>query len=81
MYGEKSPTITLYSNCLLPNYVCRLVGGGEADKKVHHMGPRKTMKSLSDKDAELFETFLRMCIQIVFLALGRRYFQEIGNLL
>lgn len=48
-------------------------------KRFHHMGPLKKRQSLSDKDARLFETFLRITIQIVYLALGRRAFHQIGN--
>lgn len=43
------------------------------------MGAEKKRKSLSDKDARLFETLLRMCIQIVWLALGRRSYYQIGT--
>ncbi|KAI8440219.1 hypothetical protein MSG28_001599 [Choristoneura fumiferana] len=41
------------------------------------MGPAKKRRSLSDKDARLFETMLRMCVQIVWLALGRKAFNQI----
>lgn len=43
------------------------------------MGPQKKRQSLSDKDARLFETLLRVSVQIVWLALGRRSFHQIGD--
>ncbi|CAG4940757.1 unnamed protein product [Colias eurytheme] len=57
-------------------YSTMLIGGGDT-KKFHHMGPQKKRRSLSDKDARLFETLLRMCVQIVWLALGRKAFNQI----
>ncbi|XP_035431509.2 protein phosphatase 1 regulatory subunit 36 isoform X2 [Spodoptera frugiperda] len=57
-------------------YCILLIGGGEM-KKFHHMGKEKKRRSLSDKDARLFETFVRMSVQIVYLALGRRNFHQI----
>lgn len=43
------------------------------------MGPQKKRRSLSDKDARFFETLLRVCVQIVWLALGRKSFNQIGT--
>ncbi|XP_068628072.1 protein phosphatase 1 regulatory subunit 36-like [Battus philenor] len=57
-------------------YSTMLIGGGDT-RKFHHMGPEKKRKSLSDKDARFFETLLRMCVQIVWLALGRKSFNQI----
>ncbi|XP_013134589.1 PREDICTED: uncharacterized protein LOC106100312 [Papilio polytes] len=57
-------------------YSTMLIGGGDT-RKFHHMGPQKKRKSLSDKDAHLFETLLRMTVQIVWLALGRKAFNQI----
>ncbi|CAH2269260.1 jg19217 [Pararge aegeria aegeria] len=57
-------------------YSTMLIGGSDT-KKYHHMGPYKKRRSLSDKDARLCETLLRMCVQIVWLALGRRAFNQI----
>ncbi|XP_050671292.1 protein phosphatase 1 regulatory subunit 36-like isoform X2 [Leptidea sinapis] len=57
-------------------YSTMLIGGGDM-RKFHHMGPEKKRRSLSDKDARLFETLLRMCVQIVWLALGRVSFNQI----
>ncbi|XP_028032830.1 protein phosphatase 1 regulatory subunit 36-like [Bombyx mandarina] len=57
-------------------YCTILIGGGET-RKFHHMGPQKKRRSLSDKDARLFETLLRMCVQVVWLALGRKSFNQI----
>ncbi|XP_041972940.1 protein phosphatase 1 regulatory subunit 36-like [Aricia agestis] len=57
-------------------YSTVLVGGCDT-KKFHHMGPNKKRRSLSDKDARFIETFIRMCVQIVWLALGRQQFNQI----
>ncbi|XP_053600345.1 protein phosphatase 1 regulatory subunit 36-like isoform X3 [Plodia interpunctella] len=57
-------------------YSTMLIGGADT-KKFHHMGSQKKRRSLSDKDARLFETLLRMCVQIVWLALGRKSFNQI----
>ncbi|KAL0839563.1 hypothetical protein ABMA28_016256 [Loxostege sticticalis] len=57
-------------------YSTMLIGGSDT-RKYHHMGPAKKRRSLSDKDARLFETLLRMCVQIVWLALGRKSFNQI----
>ncbi|KPJ16919.1 Uncharacterized protein C14orf50 [Papilio machaon] len=57
-------------------YSTMIIGGGDT-RKFHHMGPQKKRKSLSDKDAHLFETLLRMTVQIVWLALGRKAFNQI----
>ncbi|CAB3224903.1 unnamed protein product [Arctia plantaginis] len=57
-------------------YCIMLIGGADT-KKFHHMGPAKKRRSLSDKDARLFETLLRMSVQIVWLALGRKSFHQI----
>ncbi|KAI5635504.1 protein phosphatase 1 inhibitor domain-containing protein [Phthorimaea operculella] len=46
-------------------------------KTFHHMGIKKKRKSLSDKDARFIETFILMCTQIVWLALGRRSFNQL----
>lgn len=54
-------------------------GAGDM-KPFHHMGPLKKTRSLLEKDARSFETFIRMCVQVVYLALGRRYFNQIGDL-
>ncbi|XP_053600343.1 protein phosphatase 1 regulatory subunit 36-like isoform X1 [Plodia interpunctella] len=57
-------------------YSTMLIGGSDT-RKFHHMGAQKKRRSLSDKDARLFETLLRMCVQIVWLALGRKSFNQI----
>ncbi|XP_052751725.1 protein phosphatase 1 regulatory subunit 36 isoform X3 [Galleria mellonella] len=57
-------------------YSTMLIGGSDT-RKFHHMGPQKKRRSLSDKDVRLFETLLRMCVQIVWLALGRKSFNQI----
>ncbi|KAJ8725015.1 hypothetical protein PYW07_015973 [Mythimna separata] len=62
---------------LVAKEYCTMLLGGADTKKFHHMGPLKKRRSLSDKDARLFETLLRMTIQIVWLALGRKRFNQI----
>ncbi|XP_026747134.1 uncharacterized protein LOC113508356 isoform X1 [Trichoplusia ni] len=62
---------------LVAKEYCIMLIGGADTKKFHHMGPQKKLQSLSDKDARLFETLLRMSVQIVWLALGRRSFHQI----
>ncbi|XP_045763420.1 protein phosphatase 1 regulatory subunit 36-like [Maniola jurtina] len=62
---------------LVAKEYCTMLIGGSDTKKFHHMGPNKKRQSLSDKDARLFETLLRMCVQIVWLALGRKAFNQI----
>ncbi|XP_063379733.1 protein phosphatase 1 regulatory subunit 36-like isoform X1 [Cydia fagiglandana] len=62
---------------LVAKEYCTMLIGGADTKKYHHMGPAKKRRSLSDKDARLFETLLRMCVQIVWLALGRKAFNQI----
>ncbi|KAI5635508.1 protein phosphatase 1 inhibitor domain-containing protein [Phthorimaea operculella] len=54
------------------NFLC---GIGDT-KMFHHMGKDKG-KSLSQKDARFIETFTLMCTQIVWLALGRRSFNQL----
>ncbi|GBP33192.1 hypothetical protein EVAR_14873_1 [Eumeta japonica] len=44
-------------------------------------GHKKKRRSLLDKDARLYETLVRMCVQVVWLALGRKSFNQIGSLL
>ncbi|KAH9640978.1 hypothetical protein HF086_015074 [Spodoptera exigua] len=51
--------------------------GGADTKKYHHLGFNKMRKSLSDSDARLFESFVRISIQIVWIALGRKKFHLI----
>ncbi|PZC82030.1 uncharacterized protein LOC110372350 [Helicoverpa armigera] len=62
---------------LVAKEYCIMLIGGADTKKFHHMGPLKKRQSLSDKDARLFETLLRMSVQIVWLALGRKSFNQI----
>ncbi|XP_037967692.2 protein phosphatase 1 regulatory subunit 36 [Plutella xylostella] len=51
--------------------------GGDDTTMFHHMGPEKKRRSLSDKDARLCETLLRICVHIIWLALGRKSFNQI----
>ncbi|KAJ8726989.1 hypothetical protein PYW08_015386 [Mythimna loreyi] len=62
---------------LVAKEYCVLLIGGADLKKFHHMGSQKKRRSLSDKDARLFETFMHMAVQIVYLALGRRNYRQI----
>ncbi|CAH0628889.1 unnamed protein product [Chrysodeixis includens] len=57
-----------YSNVIL--------GLGEFTK-FHHMGASKKSRSLSKRDSLLFETFFRISIQIIWIALGRKSFSQI----
>ncbi|XP_028167774.1 protein phosphatase 1 regulatory subunit 36-like isoform X1 [Ostrinia furnacalis] len=62
---------------LVAKEYCTMVLGGADYKKFHHMGPNKKMRSLSKKDALIFESILRICMQITWLALGRQSFNQI----
>ncbi|XP_075972436.1 protein phosphatase 1 regulatory subunit 36-like [Anticarsia gemmatalis] len=62
---------------LVAKEYCIMLIGGSDTKKFHHMGPAKKRRSLSDKDARLIETLIRMSVQIVWLALGRKSFNQI----
>ncbi|XP_053600406.1 uncharacterized protein LOC128669530 isoform X1 [Plodia interpunctella] len=57
-------------------YSAFAIGSGEY-KKFHHMGPAKDRPSLSKKGNILFETLIRLSIQVVWLALGRKSFNQI----
>ncbi|XP_035431791.1 uncharacterized protein LOC118263737 isoform X3 [Spodoptera frugiperda] len=54
-----------------------LINGSGEFAKFHHMGPSKKMRSMNRKESFLFETFVRMSIQIIWIALGRKSFDEI----
>ncbi|XP_021184641.3 uncharacterized protein LOC110372339 [Helicoverpa armigera] len=62
---------------LVAKEYCTILTGAGDMKPFHHMGPLKKRRSLIEKDARSFETFIRMCVQIVYLSLGRRYFNQI----
>ncbi|KAH9640990.1 hypothetical protein HF086_015086 [Spodoptera exigua] len=54
------------------------LGGGSGEfGKYHHMGPSKKSRSMYRRESFLFETFLRISIQIIWIALGRKSFNEI----
>ncbi|XP_060800723.1 uncharacterized protein LOC106131069 [Amyelois transitella] len=57
-------------------YSTYVTGSGEF-KKFHHMGPSKKLCSLSKKGNIVFETLIRLSIQIVWLALDRKSFNQI----
>ncbi|KAF9800185.1 hypothetical protein SFRURICE_002871 [Spodoptera frugiperda] len=62
---------------LVAKEYCVILTGADDMKPFHHMGPMKNKRSLLGKDAHSFEIFIRMCIQIVYLALGRRHLHQI----
>ncbi|XP_026747136.1 uncharacterized protein LOC113508357 isoform X1 [Trichoplusia ni] len=62
---------------LAKEYCTMLVGAGD-QKAYHHMGPLKKRRSLLAKDAQTFEAYIRVSVQVVYLALGRRHYQEIA---
>ncbi|KAL0839564.1 hypothetical protein ABMA28_016257 [Loxostege sticticalis] len=62
---------------LVAKEYCTIILGGAELRKFHHMGPNKKISSLSKKDALVFESVLRFCLQIVWLALGRQSFNQI----
>ncbi|KAF9412886.1 hypothetical protein HW555_008732, partial [Spodoptera exigua] len=62
---------------LVAKEYCIILIGGADTKKYHHLGYSKMQKSLSDSDARLFESFVRISIQIVWIALGRKKFHLI----
>ncbi|KAI5636680.1 protein phosphatase 1 inhibitor domain-containing protein [Phthorimaea operculella] len=55
---------------LVAKQYCTINIGSCDMKRYHHMGSDKR-KTLSHRDARLCETFLRMCVEIVYIALGR----------
>lgn len=59
------------------NHVKKFSGEDEFIK-YHHMGKAK-YQSLSNKEASLFETMVRIAIQIVWISLGRKCYNEIGK--
>ncbi|XP_026747132.1 uncharacterized protein LOC113508354 [Trichoplusia ni] len=53
-----------------------IMGFGEF-AKLHHMGALKKSRSLSKRESLVFETFIRISIQIIWIALGRKSFSQI----
>ncbi|XP_022829273.1 uncharacterized protein LOC111358386 [Spodoptera litura] len=62
---------------LVAKEYCMLLIGESDMKNYHHMGCKKDQRSLSDIDQRLFEALVRISIQIVWIALGRKHFCEI----
>ncbi|KAL4708798.1 hypothetical protein ACJJTC_011762 [Scirpophaga incertulas] len=62
---------------LVAKEYCTILIGGNDFKKFHHMGINKKSRSLSKYDAIVFESILSICIQIVWIALGRKAFDQI----
>ncbi|CAH1635189.1 unnamed protein product [Spodoptera littoralis] len=62
---------------LVAKEYCVILTGADDMKPFHHMGPLKDKRSLPGKDARTFDIFIRLCIQIVYLALGRRNLHQI----
>ncbi|XP_021204750.1 uncharacterized protein LOC101741872 [Bombyx mori] len=62
---------------LVAKEYCNLIMGDGEFKKYHHMGLSKKTRSLTKKEAHLFENVLRIAIQITWIALGRKAFNQI----
>ncbi|XP_022829621.1 protein phosphatase 1 regulatory subunit 36-like [Spodoptera litura] len=62
---------------LVAKEYCVILTGADDMKPFHHMGPMKDKRSLPGKDARTFDIFVRLCVQIVYLALGRRNLHQI----
>ncbi|XP_037297309.1 uncharacterized protein LOC115449798 [Manduca sexta] len=62
---------------LVAKEYCSIIMGGGEFAAYHHMGLSKKLRSLSKRDSVLFETILRISIQIVWLTLGRKSFNQI----
>ncbi|KAJ0179335.1 hypothetical protein K1T71_005047 [Dendrolimus kikuchii] len=62
---------------LVAKEYCNILLGIGEFSKYHHMGPKRRMSSLLKTDTLLFETFLRISIQIIWLTLGRKSFDQI----
>ncbi|CAH2269259.1 jg19215 [Pararge aegeria aegeria] len=61
---------------LVAKEYCIIISGGEEYTKYHHMDKEKK-QSMSKKEATLFETIICISIQIVWIALGRKYYNQI----
>ncbi|XP_075972886.1 protein phosphatase 1 regulatory subunit 36-like isoform X2 [Anticarsia gemmatalis] len=63
---------------LVAKEYCGFITGAGEFAKYHHMGRSKTKTCpLLKKDRVLFETIVRIIIQIIWIALGRKSFDEI----
>ncbi|XP_032512106.1 uncharacterized protein LOC116766373 [Danaus plexippus] len=71
-YGDDMEDLRLL---IAKDYYMMLLGEGDF-AKYHHMGTQK-LHSLSKKEAAFFETILKIAIQIVWIALGRKYYNQI----
>ncbi|CAK1551795.1 unnamed protein product [Leptosia nina] len=61
---------------LVAKEYCIIILGEGSLAKYHHMGVNKR-RSLSKKDAVFFETLVRVSIQIVWIAVGRKSYNQI----
>lgn len=68
-----------YISSLIDHHKILLFLGGGDIAKYHHMGLSKKLRSLSKRDSILFESILRISIQIIWLALGRKSYNQIGK--
>uniref|UniRef100_A0A2A4JBG2 Protein phosphatase 1 regulatory subunit 36 n=1 Tax=Heliothis virescens TaxID=7102 RepID=A0A2A4JBG2_HELVI len=57
-------------------YANMIQGSGDFGK-YHHMGPTKKLRSQIRRESFMFETFIRISIQIIWIALGRKSFVQI----
>ncbi|XP_059060181.1 uncharacterized protein LOC131853333 isoform X2 [Achroia grisella] len=62
---------------LITKEYCNILLGAEEYKKYHHLGPKKKSRSMSKKESVIFESVLRISIQIIWVALGRKKINEI----
>ncbi|CAH0397452.1 unnamed protein product [Chilo suppressalis] len=62
---------------LVAKEYCNFILGAQDYKPFHHMGTDKKSKSLSNKEAFIFESLISIFVQIIWIALGRRAFNTI----
>lgn len=63
----------------VPNNYKRVISGGADFQTFHHKGKQKKLTSLSMREGRLFESLIRLSVQIVWIALGRKWFTLIGS--
>lgn len=59
------------------NYKTVILGGADF-QNFHHKGKQKKLTSLSRREGRLFESLIRLSVQIVWIALGRKRYNLIG---
>lgn len=50
-------------------------------RQFHHMGASKNSASLSRKDIDIHEILIKISIQVVWIALARKSYSKIGELI